>query len=245
MIRRLTTVLCTGLLSATLAPASMAALSSYSQDFDGLNAASPTALEDDGWRVFVNVFDPADAYLGGYGFAAPNGGPSASAIVQGEPAGNQQLSVYSDYNNTGDHNAGNFVETNVFQEQNISAGDVGETYIFSFDAIPAFDDQGVLIEPDEAEAFIKTLDPNAGFAQTNFFTQDTSMLTVAESGSLSITIDAGLVGQILQFGFTNTTTNFGPSGVRYDNINFAVPEPASLALVGLGGLAMLGRRRAQ
>ncbi|MBB6431264.1 PEP-CTERM sorting domain-containing protein [Algisphaera agarilytica] len=48
-------------------------------------------------------------------------------------------------------------------------------------------------------------------------------------------------GVTLQLGATN-----GPAGgtnMFYDNVSVTVPEPASMALVGLGGLAMLARRR--
>jgi hypothetical protein len=33
-----------------------------------------------------------------------------------------------------------------------------------------------------------------------------------------LTIDAGLVGQLFQFGFSNTCTNYDPSTVIYDNV---------------------------
>ena len=113
-----------------LAPtASWADLAPYSQDFEGLDQADPAALADDGWLVFGNVFDPDGSYLYGYGpFPAPNGGPGFSGIDvgQGGPAqGDQQLVVYSDYNN-GDHGNGNFIEANVFQEQMVGAADVGK-----------------------------------------------------------------------------------------------------------------------
>jgi hypothetical protein len=41
--------------------------------------------------------------------------------------------------------------------------------------------------------------------------------------SISITIAPGLVGQILQFGFANTASNYKGSGVFYDNVSFAIP----------------------
>jgi hypothetical protein len=38
--------------------------------------------------------------------------------------------------------------------------------------------------------------------------------------TLSLTIDAGLVGQLLQIGFANTATSYVSSGVFYDNLSW-------------------------
>ena len=219
---------------------SQAALTSYSQDFEGLTQADPAALTNDGWLVFGNVFDSGGGYLYGYGpFAAPNGGPAFSAVAAGEggvPQGAQQLVAYSDYNN-GDHGAGNLIEANVFQEQVIGAGDAG-IWTFSFDA-----KHGDLASPSTALAFIKTLDPDAGWATTNFLTVDMTSIP-ATWGSHSIDIDVtGLSGQILQIGFSSTASNYVASGTLYDNVEF-VPEPTTMALLGLGGLLLRRRKKA-
>lgn len=206
------------------AAAGWAQLSSYSQDFEALNQADTAALGNDGWLVFGNVFDPAWNHLYGYGtFAAPNNSPPGPAFCliadgQGGPAqGAQQLVVFSDYNN-GDHGNGNIVEANVFQEwPSIGAGDVGKTFNFIFDA-----KMGDLAAPSTAAAFIKTLDPNAGFATTNYITLDmTTIPSTWNTYSMSIAIDASLQGQILQIGFQCWATNYNPSGIFYDNVNFA------------------------
>ena len=212
----------------------------YSQDFEGMDQADPDALSNDGWLVFGNVFDLDWNYLYGYGtFPAPNGGPAFSAVVAGAGGpsqGDRQLLAYSDYNN-GDHpNA--WIEANVFQEMIVGAADVGSTWTFSFDV-----KKGDLVPDTTAAAFIKTLDPDAGWALTNFLTVDTHTLPKTwSSDSISIMIDASLQGQYLQFGFLNTATNYTPSGMFYDNINF-IPEPASLALLGLGGLLLHRKRK--
>jgi hypothetical protein len=156
----------------------------------------------------------------GYGGPAPNG-PQICAIAAGEGGpsqGAQQLSVYSDYNN-GDHGNGYLIETNVYQEQTIEAGDVGVTVDFTFDA-----KMGNLGGSSTALAFIKTLDPNNGYAQTNFVTQNTTNTPATwTTYNLQLAIDAGLVGQILQIGFSTTATNYEPCGVFYDNVNQPVP----------------------
>jgi len=220
-----------------------AALSAYSQNFESLVATDPAALGADGWLIFGNVFGPGGTpYLYGYGvFPAPNAGNAFSNIDTGQGGvdqGAQQLVIFSDYNN-GDHALGNLIEANVFQERSISAGDVGSTWTFQFDA-----KLGNLVAPTSAVAFIKTLDPNAGFATTNFLTLDTDTIpNTWGTYSIDILITPALVGQLLQFGFNSTATNYNASGVFYDNINFNIPTPGSLALLGLGGLVATRRRR--
>jgi hypothetical protein len=128
----------------------------YAQDFEALDQANTDALANDGWLVFGNVFAPDGAYLYGYGpFPAPNDGFAFCAIAAGEGGpdqGDQQLVVFSDYNNT-DHADGNLIESNVFQEQIIEAGDLGQTWMFTFDA-----KLGNIEGGSTALAFIKTID---------------------------------------------------------------------------------------
>jgi hypothetical protein len=199
----------------------MCDLAPYSQDFEGLDQQSPSALADDGWLIFANVFGPDWSYWYGYGvFPAPNGGPGFSGIDigQGGPdQGMQQLVIYNDYNN-GNHGDGSnaIIEANVFQEQLIGAADVGNAYRFEFDA-----KRGNIELASIANAFIKTLDPNAGFQTTNFITADmTNIDDNWDSYSLSIFIDPSLEGQLLQIGFVSWASRFEGSGIFYDNINF-------------------------
>jgi hypothetical protein len=212
-----------------LAPtASWADLAPYSQDFEGLVQADPAALANDGWKVFGNVFNSDWSYAYGYGtHPAPNGGAGFCAIDSGQGGpeqGDQQLVVYNDYNN-GDHNNGKFIEANVFEEQTIGAADVGNTWLFEFDA-----KRGNIEGGTTAKAFFKTLDPSNNYALTNFVWIDMTGVPPAwDSYSLSIFIDAGLVGQILQFGYLTTATAWEGSGIFYDNINFGLaPLSASL-----------------
>jgi hypothetical protein len=221
-----------------LLPATSQALVPYSQDFEGLNQADTGALGADGWLVFANVFDGGGNYLYGYGvFPAPNDGGGFCQIAIGEGGaaqGQQQLNVFSDYNNT-DHAIGNLIEANVFQEQPIEAGDVGETWVFDFDA-----KRGNVEGQTTALAFIKTLDPNAGFQVTNFITVDmTTAPTTWNSYSLQITIDAPLEGQILQIGFSSTATNYEGSGVFYDNIDWYISGPVSTDAMSLSNVKAL------
>lgn len=215
-----------------LSLSAQAQLTPYSQDFEGLDMTAPDALANDGWLIFGNVYDGDGNFKFPYGvFTAPNGGPGFSAIDSGQGGpgqGAQQLSVYNDYNccglgtgsPEGHGNGTDQVESNVFQEQTIGAGDVGSTWTFSFEY-----KAGTIDDTDNsttAAAFIKTLDPSAGFATTNFLTVDTTNAPVDWTGdSISIFIDTGLAGQRLQIGFVSTASNFEPSGVFYDNLGFA------------------------
>ena len=227
MDRRTIMALAAVLLLAAPGP-SHAALTAYNQNFEGLVITSPTALSGDGWVVYGNVFTPGDVYLYGYGpFPAPNGGNAFSDIDTGQGGaaqGSQQLSIYSDYNN-GDHGNGNWVESNVYREQTITAGDVNGYWIFQFDA-----KLGNLVPPSTAFAFIKTLNPAAGYATTNFKPMDTTNLpTTWRTYEIGILITPDLVGQLLQIGFANKATGYLSSGVFYDNVVWYRPS------VGVGG----------
>ena len=76
-------------------PAAAFALAPYSQDFEGMDQSSSSALADDGWLIFGNVFSPGGDYLYGYGvFTAPNDGAGFCQVVLGEGGaeqGDQQL----------------------------------------------------------------------------------------------------------------------------------------------------------
>lgn len=219
---------------AGLAPAAFGALAPYSQNFEGMLQTSGTALSDDGWLVYGNVFNPVNIYLYGYGpFPAPNGTSAFCALdvnQGGEQQGLQQLAVYSDYNNL-DHNAGNLIESNVYREQTIAAGDVGSTWVFAFDA-----KRGNLAGASTAHAFIKTLNPAAGWALTNYVTAE--MTTIPETWtnySISLVIDASLVGQIFQIGFVNTATFYEPSAIFYDNVDLHELDLSGVPVAAMPG----------
>ena len=227
--------------TVALVPSGNAALVHYSQDFEGMNMADAAALGNDGWRIFANVYDTdKTSHLYDYGvFVAPNGGAGFSSIT-GVP-GSQQLTVFSDYNNT-DQGDGKWIEALVFQEQTISASDVGSIWNFTFDA-----KQGNQIPESSSNAFLKTIN-NALDVTSESILDTTAFGTDWGTLSLSLEIDNSMVGQVLQFGFSSTATNYTPSGVLYDNINFsstpAVPVPGAIWLMmsGLIGLVGVARR---
>jgi hypothetical protein len=231
------------LATLALAGAAHADISEYSEDFESLNAASPSALGDAGWLVGANVFAPDGVtFLYNYfSFPAPNGGAAFSAIASGQGGmaqGNQQLSVYNDYNNA-DHALGNRIEANVFREYTVGAGDAG-VWTFAFDA-----KLGNLEGASTAVAFIKILDPNNGFQLSGFESIDMTTTPTEWTGySMDINVDASMEGHIFQIGFWSVASNYEGSGVFYDNLDLSyVPAPGALALLGLGGLATARRRR--
>lgn len=222
-----------------LAPAtSRADLLDYGQSFEGMVLTDPVALGSDGWLVYGNVFNQQMVYQYGYGpFPAPNNPPPAfCALATGQGGPTQelnQLSVFSDYENT-DHANLYWIESNVFQEQTVGAANVGQTWYYEFDA-----KYGDLAGATTALAFIKTLDPASGYALTNFLIRDMTSLPATWSRySITITIDAGLVGQILQFGFANTATNYEPSGVYYDNVTFSQTSTVDVGPAGPAGATL-------
>jgi hypothetical protein len=225
------------LLFVLLIPTMGFAQSVYLQDFESL-AQTDGTLAGDGWLVFGNIFDPGGIYLWGHGpWPAPNNIGNWCDIVDGEGGAAQdmqQLVVYSDYGN-GDHAVGNLIESNLFQEQVVPVGATG-TWTFTFDA-----KMGNLGGSSTALAFIKTLDPNAGWATTNFITVDMTN-TAATWTDYMLEIDvAGMDGQILQFGFSSTAANYEPCGVFYDNVAFSPNGVVATDEISLDGLKSLYR----
>ncbi len=221
MKHRATAVLAVAALICLL-PVAGSALEYYSQDFESMALPSEGALLGDGWLVYGNVFGTDWSYWYGYGpFDAPNSGAAFCAIADDQGIGSQCLSVYSDYNNA--NHADGIVQSLVYREQEITAGDVGETWTFTFSA-----KMGNLELLTTAAAFIKTLNPAAGWATTNEIKLD---MTTTPAGwtvySIPILIDAGLAGQILQIGFMNEARLYQGSGVFYDNLSLYTDDPVA------------------
>lgn len=202
-----------------LIPSAGFAIDAYEQNFEGLIQTDPAALSSDNWLVYGNVSTSSGGYLYGYGpYIAPNDGFAFSQIVLdegGDEQGVNQLVVFSDYNNA-DHAAGHIIESNVFQEQVIDLLAANQTWVFDFEA-----KLGNIAGNSEGYAFIKTLDPSAGWAMTNYITADMTAIPETWAGySLSVEITPAMEGQILQFGFMNTATLYESAGIFYDNLAF-------------------------
>jgi hypothetical protein len=244
-------------LAATVAfaPTSSAALATYTQNFEGMTPNQgfpPNDLEADGWQIYGILYEtnpytgPANI-LGEYGpFDAANGDPgSIQGVATGEGGpsqGNVVLAKYSDYNNQ-DGQAAGYVSASTYQEQVIGAGDVGNTWRFSYDA-----KMGNLVPDSSAFAYILSQDFTA---ETEIFlSNDSTNLPVEwDRYSIDLLITAELVGDNLSFGFGAVSTENNGSGIFYDNLVFAevapVPVPAAVWPFGSGLLGLVGvaRRR--
>jgi len=251
----------------------------------GSGSETGTELSSLGWLVGANVYDGSGTFPGSFKFffglfAAPNGGAAFSAVATGDATnggiGVNYLNVYSDYNccdlalptPQGHGNGTDVVNALVVQEFNITADDIGKSVTFTFDAKrPDFINDGFGGDDSSAvgskcsgtciaSAFVKTLDPGAGFSTTNLLEVDTTAVSQSAWETHSITLDLtdyALDGQILQVGFQNLAGNFDNTGVYYDNISLTlsgesvqVPIPfgalAALAL-GLVGISVVRNRK--
>jgi len=209
----------------------------------------------------------------GIGGAPNNVGRAFSGVnVDGlDPSGNQFLNVFANYNQgercdvTGVDASGNAtcdtsvdptavvdtdwqIKATVYRELGIiSTADSGKTVTFDFDARRPDDGSAVgvnCVSPCTAAAFIKTIDPNNGYATTNNIVLDTTAIALGTWESYTLKLDLtnpDLEGQILQFGFENVNRGYDTSGVNYDNVDFtltqqvSIPVPA-VAIAGLAGL---------
>lgn len=216
---------------------------------------------------------------------APNGGAAYSSVASGDAtnggSGTNYLNVYSNYDccdlgnapgsqqGHGDGPTVDVVNALVVKEFNITSDDIGSSVTLTFDAKrPDFEDDGFGDDESSAvgnlcqgtctaSAFVKTLDPGAGFAQTNFLDEDMTSISQGDWTTFSITIDLSdplLDGQILQVGFQSFAGQFDNSGVYYDNVSLSVeaaPEAVNVPINGIAisvlaaALAFTGFKRSQ
>jgi len=210
----------------------------FSDDFESYNLPDGNPIGG-GWDWFLNGwtdqdgrpgFPTCDKYVFSYDPSPPPAAPNApnsngpyavSNIAVGTTG--QALNVFSDYGNQDYQQGGDCLETIVFQETTFDAGDAGN-YTFSFDTqVPEALGDGVT-----TFAFVKLLDPNAGYSDVFGGTKKVDTAT-AGSKSIDVTLVADQAGMILQWGFTNIASYNLPSSRWYDNVSFAlevvVPPP--------------------
>jgi hypothetical protein len=80
-----------------------------------------------------------------------------------------------------------------------------------------------------ATALIQTIDPNNSFSLTNLVAADMTAIPVEWGATtLSLTIDAALVGQYFQVGFACKATLFQGSGIFFDNVVLELGEATGI-----------------
>ncbi len=214
------------------------AISTYSSDFESpllADMVGDTDVED--FKIGNIVNGGAGWFPGTFG-APANYNNGFSRIVPGEgdlAQGDQQLSIFNDYNSFGAFGTnppGTSVQSFVTRDVGtVGAGDEGVTYRFSFDA-----KLGNIESPWQAEAFVKVLkQSDASYIElaNNTFDSDAILTVDWAGGFIELVIDSGMVGELVQLGFNSTSTDYGPTGVFYDNLDF------SPLLVDLTGYATL------
>ena len=236
------------------APMGNAALVSYSENFESMNATSSTALSDAGFVIYSNTYIDQ-----GLTNLVSSTGPNPArndyraiaqvVIGQGGPAqGNQQLFAFSNELSLNQNTM--YVDALTLQQQKISAADLGSTWSFSFDA-----KQGNIAGTSSASAWIRAVDivrdTTSGKQTTTILDEqllDTTSLGLNwGSYEVSLYIEPSWENKILQFGVKSAATDRTPSGVYYDNFNLtgtpAVPVPAAAWLFGSGLLGLIGVAR--
>ena len=223
MSLKATTIIVTAVLC--LAPvASHAALAPYAQDFESLDLPYVYALAFDGWLVCGHVYDTDLTLLYSYGpYPAPNSAAAFCALVSGEGGplqGTQQLSVFSDYNNT-DHAEGYLIESIVYREQTIALEDVGKLCVLLWDA--KHGDWSGAVAYATAQVFWDVGAPGGlpriGFPMVTAY--DMTNIPDTWGNYLAMfTIQPGWDGDVLRFGFASIATSYDPTVIFYDNVKF-------------------------
>ena len=226
------------------APVGNAALASYSENFESLNAISSTALSDVGFVVYSNTYTD-QGLINLVSSSGPNPGRNdyrafAQVVTgQGDSAqGNQQLLAFSNY--LSPDQGSNYVDALTLQQQTIGAGDLGSTWSFSFDTR-----QGDITGTSSASAWVRAIDGGTTLGESQL---DTTSLGINwGSYSVSLYIDPSWNGKTLEFGVKSAATGYTSSGVYYDNLSLtgtsAVPVPAAIWLFGSGLLGLTGLAR--
>jgi hypothetical protein len=217
-------------------PAAHGQIAAFVENFESLDPDDSDALGNAGWLVAGNIYlNGVWQYTynpcGVWPCPAPNDGGAFCQLATGEGGPDQGqivLNTFNDYLNTDSHNNPEItIESNVYREWFIGADDLGQTWRLTFD-FKASDKFGPA-PPSTASAFVKVLDFVGGTFDLLAFPQfDTTDAPITwGSGSIELTIDPAWEGQLIQIGFLNTSQEYSPTGIFYDNIVFDISSPGT------------------
>lgn len=221
-------------LLACCAIAAIAALGTQAQATT-VNVGQSTAP----WLGYMNVFElDTTTFVFGQPWGVPDlkatfDDPNAKLTLEATPIGTADGFWYQ--NGTGGSGAtGNkWMEANLYQEFTDDPAFSGQTVTFNFNTLANTFSQ------NSTRAFIRDFAPD--YSSSNDVFLD---ITAPAFYSFDLATDAG-AGRHVQVGFQTTGVNVWPGDEgALGNIMIAtIPEPASLSLVGLCGLALIARRR--
>lgn len=226
------------LLAAFVFVFSGAALGSVilSEDFEAIGAGGSLSAP---WTWGVQGVNDNGATVAWSYF--PGGTPGAIYGIDGDQGGPDQgaatLRSYADYG--ADHNSAQEIKTMLRYEHIITAEEAAQgTARFSFDYKSI--DIGAASRVYASLNVISSTDYSA-IAEDTY--QITESDTLWSSGVIEVDI-SNEAGNILQIGTQIYTTQWSNSGTALDNLNVqAIPEPATMGLIGLfGGGIMFVRR---
>lgn len=256
MTRYLVAFAATALMSSSALAVSSSVHDGWSDDFESYDLYVGPGYQGDiggGWLIWADIFGnsyPTDCSVWWYNYwpslpaPAPNKDGGFSNISTSTFG--KALNVFSDYEN-GNHwdSSGGCIQTSVFQERTFTAADA-DTYTFQFwMSSPAPVGPGVT-----TSAYVTVLNPNDNYNAVVFDSIETDYVGLH---SLTLTLDAGLDGMILQWGFRTVAGKGEASGRMYDLVSFTpasdIPEYEAFtsnpipiprwAMLGMAGLLAL------